>query len=689
MAINPKLRYDIELDTKKAQTEAKGFAGSLGGIKGALTGIATLFAASEIIDYGKHLFNVAAAAEETDSALRVVLDGVKGLDLRMKMLADSTLLTETQTKDLVTQLAVSNKSLGLNSEAAFKVSEHMIKIASDIASFRNAVGGTEEVLRDLRSAQLGNYEAAEKWIGSISDAIVKNKALEMGLISSKNDGLDPYTQQMIVLQIAIENMAPAMGDMERTMDSTQNKMRDASVRANELEEDIAEKLQPAFVALLEVINDVVDGVAILFDDEKAIAAFQEDRLRKMEIIWGKQSEAYKEEQINIRNTNYARKKSAEWQENAQKDYMDRFNTRMRAGHEEKQLRAQSEAEYRDQFMVTTKMVSSAAKTVYEERKGQNEDLLKSYGQINEEIQSEADKRRDAAKAAKALADRQREIAKAQAEAVRAAEKYAEVVKKAEASVLNTYKTINDLTKDQMDIRKTMAERVAEELAKADSELTDKQIRNLQKKFGITEAEVQRAKEYLKLPDLEKDLMRAQARIDEINVRKKEALEQQVAELNRVLDARLKELGLTREQLGLEQQINQTINQRGAGGGGGGGTQPGGGYGTQPGTGVPPTSPNQNRSTNNVNINPGTPTQPTQPVAPPTPPTPPREKQPGYSRRVKVRGRTVSFRWEGSKSDRPDDDTIEQIVLQYPNALKLSIDFGDFSHSPIVTVTKSI
>ena len=508
--VSPKLRYDIELDTKKAQLEAKGFAGSLGGIKGALTGLATVFAASEIIDYGKHLFNVAAAAEETDSAIQVVLGGIKNLDGRIASLANSTLLTVTQTKDLVTQLAVSNKSLGLNSEAAFKVSEHMIKVASDIASFRNAVGGTEEVLRDLRSAQLGNYEAAEKWIGSISDAIVKNKALEMGLIRSKSDGLDPYTQQMVVLQIAIENMAPAMGDMERTMDSSANAMRSAIVEAKELEEKLAQEMLPTMNFLTKAAATFFEKMNDGFDAFEEHGGFWE--AMKFQAVGffdatGKVQEMVYEKNVRLR-------KQAEQAEqnrmNAQKKYVDRF-------------------------MQDHTTIQEAEQTAYTKRKSNNEDLLASYGKARKAAEAEVAQRKEAAAAAKRIADQQREIAKAQEEAARAAEKYAKVVKDAEKSVLNTYETVNELTKDQGDIRSSMAERIARELMDTESKLTDKQVEAIRKKFGVSRAEIDRAKAHLNLSDLEQDLIRSQERIDAIEERKKQALREQVAELNKVLD----------------------------------------------------------------------------------------------------------------------------------------------------------
>ena len=656
--VAPKLKYDIELDTKKAQAEAKGFSSSLGGVKGALAGIGAFFAVDQIVDWGKQFVNFAASAEELQSRFDIVFGTMKEeVEVWAKTLSEAVGRSSLELKRFAADVGTVLTPLGFEDGALEQMSTTLAQLAVDVASFQDR--HDPEVLNAFTAALNGEREML-KTISLYFNQEDLNGHLEQYGINVKEITGEEKKRAVALasLNILVEKSNKMHGDAERTYDSLQNTLKRINGELTDFGAELAEGVTPALANIAisitkigDAFGDSGDGLGaklgrfikilhgvtvVLMDAQKkiilypvAIAKWVSELLTKIPLVGGafekvlgilgdvggKIGEKLNEvagEFEKISDEQGKVTKGAQAMIDKEKEYV---KERLKAG-EISLAQYEQQIEYWDKHGAKIHEAKDNTKAVYDETSKWADEMLRGLAST-----------KSATASTKQAKDATKELAKAQEEAARAAEKWAETVKEAEQSVLNTYKTVNDLAKEQLDIRKTMAQRIAEELMDTESELTDAQIRQIQAKFGVTEAEISKARQYLSLTDLEKDLIRSQQRINKIEEEKKQALREQVAALKEVLQARMQELGISQQQLNTEQLINQTINQRGGGGGGGGGgtppttTQPGDGGG-----GVPPTSPNQNRSSNNINTGTDltdnyqspitTPTQPTEPTTPP-------------------------------------------------------------------------
>ena len=74
------------------------------------------------------------------------------------------------------------RAIGIAEKPALDMSKAMVTLASDLASFNNAT--PEEALEALRAGLVGETEPLLKFGVNLNDATLRQKALELGLISS-------------------------------------------------------------------------------------------------------------------------------------------------------------------------------------------------------------------------------------------------------------------------------------------------------------------------------------------------------------------------------------------------------------------------------------------------------------------------------------------------------------------------
>jgi len=138
--------------------------------------------------------------------------------------------------------------MGMNKQAAAEMSFEVVKLSADLGSFNNLP--TAQVMDDIQSALVGNYETMKKY--GVNEATVQEKALAMGLAKTK-DEITAADKAQAAYQLIIEGSTAAMGDSIRTADGFANQMRD-------LEATVTELKIAAGGALLPVINELVTGL---------------------------------------------------------------------------------------------------------------------------------------------------------------------------------------------------------------------------------------------------------------------------------------------------------------------------------------------------------------------------------------------------------------------------------------------
>lgn len=154
--------------------------------------------------------------------------------------------------------------LGFSTEAAFGLSKAMTQLANDVGSFQDK--NPAEVARMLASAFIGNHEALKMLNIQLSEASVRQAAVNNGFALGSAKMTEMQKVMGRVLDVLNKTTA-AVGDGTRTFDDYNNKVKRVSEQYKMLSEDIGKSLLPIAefgIVLGEIIghfNVIVPAIA--------------------------------------------------------------------------------------------------------------------------------------------------------------------------------------------------------------------------------------------------------------------------------------------------------------------------------------------------------------------------------------------------------------------------------------------
>lgn len=131
--------------------------------------------------------------------------------------------------------------LGFSRKEASKLSGALTQLSFDVASFKNA--SSPEVSNAFTSAIVGNHEAVRRFGIVITEARVKQKALEMGTFSGSG-AMSAQAKVLARTQLIIEGSNDAIGDFERTQHEFANQVRILQNEFKDLSIEIGNALIP-------------------------------------------------------------------------------------------------------------------------------------------------------------------------------------------------------------------------------------------------------------------------------------------------------------------------------------------------------------------------------------------------------------------------------------------------------------
>jgi phage-related protein len=99
----------------------------------------------------------------------------------------------------------------------------------------------------------------------LDDATMRQKALEMGLISTTKDALEPQQKILAAQALIMEKSNGVAGDFQKTMNSTANVSKRLEAAQTNLSAKIGAKLAPAFTAAKLRALDAVNGISSFID----------------------------------------------------------------------------------------------------------------------------------------------------------------------------------------------------------------------------------------------------------------------------------------------------------------------------------------------------------------------------------------------------------------------------------------
>lgn len=257
----------LSSDLDKAQGKTKSWASGVGSIaQGALMGIGmgvvglVTSATQQAVAFVGDSVGAASDMSETISKVSTVFgDSAAGILAWSETSAQAFGLSKQAALDAAGGLGNMFMQLGAGSEQAGTVSQDMVQLAADLASFHNAAGGTTEVLDTMTAAFRGEYDSVQRFIPTINAAAVELKALEMTGKSNAKE-LTNLEKALAVQAIMMENAGAAAGDFARTSDGLANQQRILDAQMDNLKATVGEALLPVMLAFTSTLNNIVQAV---------------------------------------------------------------------------------------------------------------------------------------------------------------------------------------------------------------------------------------------------------------------------------------------------------------------------------------------------------------------------------------------------------------------------------------------
>lgn len=201
-----------------------------------------------IVGIGAAAFTMASDLNESVSKVQVVFGEFAKGTIEWAQSAATSLGMSTQAAlEAAGTFGNFLQSMGLAKPAAVGMSEALVELASDLASFNNA--NPEDVLLALRSGLSGEAEPMRKFGVALSETAVNAKAAEMGL-TGVNGELTEGEKIQARFAIIMDQTAMAQGDFARTADGAANKQRILKAEFENTAAVIGQKLMPVGMTLL-------------------------------------------------------------------------------------------------------------------------------------------------------------------------------------------------------------------------------------------------------------------------------------------------------------------------------------------------------------------------------------------------------------------------------------------------------
>jgi len=213
-------------------------------------------AAFDQVDKSIH---AASALNEQMSKSEVVFGGAADeIQAFAKSAADGLGLSERAALEAAGAFGQFFTGAGQSAGAAEDMSERMVKLAADLASFNNL--DPTEVLQNLQSGLAGEAEPLRKMGVFLTEAKVKAKGMEMGLADAHGE-LTEGEKILARYQIILDETGKAQGDFERTSDSLANAERRKAAALENAQARFGQSLVGSAAALQNLETDFLNFAA--------------------------------------------------------------------------------------------------------------------------------------------------------------------------------------------------------------------------------------------------------------------------------------------------------------------------------------------------------------------------------------------------------------------------------------------
>jgi hypothetical protein len=167
-------------------------------------------------------------------------------------------LSERAARDATSAIGGLLVNMGYTTKEAAETSVQMAKLASDMGSAFNKEPA--EAAQAIAAAVRGETEQIRAMNVTIDEAAIKQKAMELGLLSATGE-VDKHAKAQAVLALIQEQTANVVGDFTNTADGAANSQRILRAEVENQAAALGEKLLPALKAGIGFATDLVGAFA--------------------------------------------------------------------------------------------------------------------------------------------------------------------------------------------------------------------------------------------------------------------------------------------------------------------------------------------------------------------------------------------------------------------------------------------
>lgn len=215
---------------------------------------------SRFVDILKDSAEAAAEAEETANLFNVTFENIGNTASRTASeIASSLGIATSSAQEALGMFGSLAQGYGETQAASIEFAEEAVRTTLDLISFRNITGDVNTIMSEFSSGLVGNYENFRKWGIVITANEVNARLMAKGLSGLTGEALQ-FAKIQETLNIVQERSANAMGDMERTLDSTANVQRRVTEANKELMENMGNSINRVLTPLRSMWLDIVDSI---------------------------------------------------------------------------------------------------------------------------------------------------------------------------------------------------------------------------------------------------------------------------------------------------------------------------------------------------------------------------------------------------------------------------------------------
>jgi uncharacterized coiled-coil protein SlyX len=226
-----------------------------------------------LLEFGKQSISTASDVQEMSSKFDTVFKHLsEDVTAELQEFADAANRSVYDLQGFAATLQDTFVPLGFARGEAAAMSVQLVTLAEDLASFNNL--RTEDVVRDLQSALVGNTETLRKYGVVASQAAIEQEAYNSGLWSGE-ENLTANMKAQAILNLTLQSTTDAQGDAIKTAGSYENVSKGLTAAITDLQVSIGDGLIPAMTEgktlmteYVQTLNDAILSTRELDDLQK-------------------------------------------------------------------------------------------------------------------------------------------------------------------------------------------------------------------------------------------------------------------------------------------------------------------------------------------------------------------------------------------------------------------------------------